>query len=709
MRVDSSTAVTILREDFEFDPTAERKTLLSMISATNDTVVSSALARPAARPAGDTALEQYATNLTEAAANHELDPVIGRFAEIERLEQILCRRSKNNPVLIGSPGVGKTAVVEGLAQAIATGAAPEALRNKQIYAVDMGALVAGARYRGDFEERLKKLLKEVVTRGDVILFLDELHTIVGAGSAEGSVDAANILKPLLARGRIQTIGATTNDEYRRYIAKDAALERRFQPVTVDPPSAEQTVEILRGLRSRYEAHHAVLITDAALSAAATLSDRYIADRLLPDKAVDLIDEAGSRTRLRQATFDPTIRPLYDQLQDLATQARKARTESRLADEAALVASASQVRHTIDGLLASMENPTNVVTDHTITEVLSAWAKIPLVRVSSDEASALLTLEDRLHDHVVGQHAATAAVARSVRRSRAGLKDENRPAGSFIFLGPSGVGKTELAKALAQCVVGDRSALLTLDMSEYMEKHTVSRLLGAPPGYVGYDEAGQLTEAVRKNPFSVILFDEIEKAHPDVFNVLLQILDEGRLTDAQGRIVNFANTFIVMTSNLGTDQLAKSKVGFASAKLAESVKRSDAAFDALKSHFRPEFLNRIDEVVVFDPLTRNDMHQVVDLLLTSTRSKVHAKGIDLQLSATARDFLVDHGSSEQLGARPLRRAIQRFVEDPLAEALLAGDFGAGATVVASVTPSGDELEFTEQHRALTGPNATHATE
>ena len=707
LRDADSTAGKILTQGYGLDLLAMRTTLLSLMANSREDGGDLAGASVARDPLGTSrggnqgagsALEQFGFNLTLAATEHQLDPVAGRFDEIERVIQILARRTKNNPVLIGEPGVGKTAIVEGLAQAIAEGSVPEPLRDKQIYTLDLAGMVAGAKYRGDFEERLKKVVKEATARGDVILFLDEIHTLVGAGAAEGSVDAANILKPMLARGQLQTIGATTLEEYRKYFEKDAALVRRFQTVQVDPPSIEDTVTILKGLRSRYEFHHKVLVTDDALEAAASLSERYITDRFLPDKAVDLIDEAGSRTRLQAAEVDPRLSALYDEIASTCEQMQTARQEDCLADLLTLTQHVDELRGEVATLLASTDiEAGNVVTAETVASVLSRWTKIPLVKVTNDEASRLLLLEDELHQRVIGQDAAVKSLARAVRRSRAGLKDEHRPAGSFIFLGPSGVGKTELAKALAETVIGDRNALVTLDMSEYMEKHTVSRLVGSPPGYVGYEEAGQLTEAVRRRPFSVVLFDEIEKAHPDVFNTLLQILEEGRLTDGQGRVVEFSNTFIVMTSNLGTAELAKSKIGFgpAATSTSSSALRSDAAFSALKAHFRPEFLNRIDDVIVFDPLTREDITQIVDIMLAGLGTRMAKHQMSLTVTDAAKGFLVDKGYDPQLGARPLRRAIQRFVEDPLAEQLLLEQFAAGTKVTADLAEDGSELVFSTE--------------
>ena len=548
-------------------------------------------------------LDQFGRNFTQLAREHKLDPVIGRVRELERVMQILSRRTKNNPVLIGEPGVGKTAIVEGLAQKIVANDVPDTLRNKQLYTLDLGALVAGSRYRGDFEERLKKVLKEIKTRGDILLFIDEIHTLVGAGAAEGAIDAASILKPMLARGELQTIGATTTDEYRKYVEKDAALERRFQPVKVDEPTLAHTIEILKGIREQYETHHRVTITDQALVAAANLADRYISDRFLPDKAIDLIDEAGSRLRIKRMATPPDLREIEQQLTQVQDE-KKAAVEDQRFEEAGRLRdrekSLLEEKSTKEAeVKAEGVDLFDEVDEEAVAEVLSIWTGIPVYKLTEEETQKLINMEGELHKRIIGQEAAVAAVSQSIRRTRAGLKDPKRPSGSFIFLGPTGVGKTELAKTLAEFLFGDDQAMITLDMSEYMEKHTVSRLVGSPPGYVGYEEGGQLTEAVRRKPFSVVLFDEIEKAHPDVFNTLLQILEEGRLTDSQGRTVDFRNTVLIMTSNLGTADLRKANVGFTTADSAMSYERMKSkVMDALKVHFRPEFLNRIDEVIVF---------------------------------------------------------------------------------------------------------------
>tara|TARA_B100001094_G_scaffold67749_1_gene63950 strand:- start:42652 stop:45183 length:2532 start_codon:yes stop_codon:yes gene_type:complete len=639
-------------------------------------------------PNSSMVLDQFGRNLTQLAKEKKLDPVIGRSREAERVMQVLSRRTKNNPVLVGEPGVGKTAIVEGLARSIATNDVPEPLRGKQLYTLDLGALVAGSRYRGDFEERLKKVLKEIKTRGDIILFIDELHTLVGAGAAEGAIDAASILKPMLARGELQTIGATTLDEYRKHLEKDAALERRFQKIIVDEPSVSHTIEILKGLRDRYEEHHKVTITDQALVAAANLADRYISDRHLPDKAIDLIDEAGSRLRLKRMETPPDFKEIENELA-IVTGEKKAAVESQDFEEA------GRLRDKEKELLNKKEAMENEMKDsgvdffdevdeEAIAEVLSVWTGIPVFKLTEEETAKLLRMEDELHKRVIGQEDSIKAVSQAIRRTRAGLKDPKRPSGSFIFLGPSGVGKTELAKTLAEFLFGDEQALISLDMSEYMEKHTVSRLMGSPPGYVGYEEGGQLTEAVRRKPFSVVLFDEIEKAHPDVFNALLQILEEGRLTDSQGRSVDFRNTVIIMTSNLGTRDLRKANLGFSTND--ESVtyqKMKDKVTESLKNHFRPEFLNRVDEVIVFHELSKSEVTEIVDLMVARVTEQLEMQGMGLEVTVEAKHYLADRGYDPELGARPLRRAIQRLVEDPLSERLLLKEFNAGQIVVVDI--------------------------
>jgi ATP-dependent Clp protease ATP-binding subunit ClpC len=640
-----------------------------------------------APPQGSMVLDQFGRNLTQLAREMKLDPVIGRDKEIERVMQVLSRRTKNNPVLIGDPGVGKTAVVEGLAQKIVKGDVPETLKGKQIYTLDLGALVAGSRYRGDFEERLKKVLKEIKSRGDIVLFIDELHTLVGAGAAEGAIDAASILKPMLARGELQTIGATTRDEYRKHLEKDAALERRFQPIDVNEPSVAHTIDILKGLRDRYESHHRVSFTDDALVAAANLSDRYISDRFLPDKAIDLIDEAGSRMRIRRMTAPPDVREVDEKIAEIRMQKESAvdsqdfqQAQSLKDEEQELIAERSRrEQEWKSGELDVLSE----IDEEEIAEVLSAWTGIPVFKLTEEETQKLLRMEDELHKRIVNQEEAVHAVSKAIRRTRAGLKDPKRPSGSFIFLGPSGVGKTELSKALAEFLFGDEGALVQLDMSEYMEKHTVSRLIGSPPGYVGYEEGGQLTEAVRRKPFSVVLFDEIEKAHPDVFNTLLQILEDGHLTDAQGHTVDFKNTVIIMTSNLGTRDIQKgTTLGFSPGGDEEVTyeKMKDKVMEELKRSFRPEFLNRIDEIIVFHSLSREHVKMIVDLMIRRLEQQLQSKDVDIELTDRAKGVLAEKGYDPALGARPLRRTIQRMVEDPLSEKLLYKEFTAGQTII-----------------------------
>jgi ATP-dependent Clp protease ATP-binding subunit ClpC len=626
--------------------------------------------------------------------------VIGREKEIERVMQVLSRRTKNNPVLIGEPGVGKTAVVEGLAQLIVRNEVPETLKDKQLYTLDLGSLVAGSRYRGDFEERLKKVLKEIRTRGDVILFIDEMHTLVGAGAAEGAIDAASILKPMLARGELQTIGATTLDEYRKYVEKDAALERRFQPIQVNEPSLAHTIEILKGLRDRYESHHKVTITDAALVGAATMADRYINDRFLPDKAIDLIDEAGARLRIRRMTAPPDLREFDDRIanvrrdkesaidsQDFEKAARLRDDEKRLMGE-----KAEREKEWKAGDLDVVAE----VDEELIAEVLATATGIPVFKLTEEESQRLLRMELELHKRVIGQEQAIHALSQAIRRTRAGLKDPKRPGGSFIFAGPSGVGKTELSKTLAEFLFGDEDALIALDMSEYSEKHTVSRLFGSPPGYVGYEEGGQLTEKVRRKPFSVVLFDEVEKAHPDIFNSLLQILEDGRLTDSQGRMVDFKNTVIIMTTNLGTRDISKGQnLGFANADDTKtSYERMKAKVnDELKAHFRPEFLNRIDDIIVFHQLSQAEIVEIVDLMLARLDERLRDKDMGIELTAPAKELLAKRGYDPVLGARPLRRTIQREIEDALSEKILFGDLRPGQIVVVGVEGEGESAEFT----------------
>ncbi|CAN1487919.1 clpA ATP-binding subunits of Clp protease and DnaK/DnaJ chaperones [Candidatus Nanopelagicaceae bacterium] len=651
-------------------------------------------------PSTSLVLDQFGRNLTQAAREGKLDPVIGRENEIERVMQVLSRRTKNNPVLIGEPGVGKTAVVEGLAQAIYKNDVPETLKDKQLYSLDLGALVAGSRYRGDFEERLKKVLKEIKTRGDIILFIDEIHTLVGAGAAEGAIDAASILKPMLARGELQTIGATTLDEYRKHVEKDAALERRFQPIQVKEPSVAHTIEILKGLRDRYETHHRVSITDGALSAAANMADRYISDRFLPDKAIDLIDEAGSRLRIKRMTAPAELREFDDKI----ANARKEKESAIDGQDFELAATLRDKEKTLIGEKQEAEknwkatdlDKVTEVDEELIAQVLSASTGIPVFKLTEEETARLLRMEDELHNRVIGQDQAIKALSQAIRRTRAGLKDPRRPGGSFIFAGPSGVGKTELSRTLASFLFGDQDALIQLDMSEYSERHTASRLFGAPPGYVGYDEGGQLTEKVRRRPFSVVLFDEIEKAHPDIFNSLLQVLEDGRLTDSQGRTVDFKNTVIIMTTNLGTRDISKSLgLGFANSDddLTNYERMKGKVSDELKSHFRPEFLNRIDDIIVFHQLTKPQIIQIVDLMLKNLDDRLQAKDMGIELTPAAKDLLAERGYDPLLGARPLRRVIQREIEDALSERILFGELKAGEIIVVDVEGEGAEAVFT----------------
>ena len=642
------------------------------------------------QPSTSLVLDQFGRNLTQAARETKLDPVIGREQEIERVMQVLSRRTKNNPVLIGEPGVGKTAVVEGLAQAIVKGDVPETLKGKQLYSLDLGALVAGSRYRGDFEERLKKVLKEIRTRGDIILFIDEIHTLVGAGAAEGAIDAASILKPMLARGELQTIGATTLDEYRKHLEKDAALERRFQPIQVREPSVAHTIEILKGLRDRYETHHKVTISDSALVSAATLADRYISDRFLPDKAIDLIDEAGSRLRIRRMTQPPEIRAYDDKIAEVRKEKESAIDGQDFEKAAALRdKEKTLMQEKIEKEKSWKAGDLDVVADvdeELIAEVLSTATGIPVFKLTEAETARLLRMEDELHKRVIGQEQAIHALSQAIRRTRAGLKDPRRPGGSFIFAGPSGVGKTELSRTLASFLFGDEDALIQLDMSEYSEKHTASRLFGAPPGFVGYDEGGQLTEKVRRRPFSVVLFDEIEKAHPDIFNSLLQVLEDGRMTDAQGRVVDFKNTIIIMTTNLGTRDISKSlSLGFINPNdsVGNYERMKAKVQDELKSHFRPEFLNRIDDIIVFHQLTESEIIQIVDLMIANLENRLKTKEMGIELTSAAKGILAKRGYDPLLGARPLRRTIQREIEDALSEKILFGELKSGQIVVIDV--------------------------
>lgn len=643
-------------------------------------------------------LADFGTDLNESAKQGKIDPVIGRDKEISRVIQILSRRTKNNPVLIGEPGVGKTAIAEGLAQRIVNGNVPEILRNKRIISLSISSMLAGAKYRGEFEERLKKAIDEVQKHDDMIIFIDEIHTLVGAGATEGAMDAANILKPALARGEFQVIGATTLDEYKKHIEKDAALERRFQPVLVGEPSEEDALEILKGLRDRYEAFHKAKITDEALEAAVSLSSRYITDRFLPDKAIDVVDEAASKVRMKVFSAAPDVKALETRLADVKKEKEAAVTAQEFEKAAEMRDEEKRIEKEInDKKNAAKENSDAklVVTDEDIASVVAQWTGIPVSKIAQEESESLLHLEEELHKRVIGQDEAVVAVSKAVRRARAGLKDPKRPIGSFLFLGPTGVGKTELARALAVALFGDETAMIRLDMSEYMEKHTVSRLVGAPPGYVGYEEGGQLTDAVRRKPYSVILLDEVEKAHADFFNILLQVLDDGRLTDSQGRTVDFRNTVIIMTSNLGANALRKSspELGFLAAKKSDSA--SDASnevnfkeakksvMDAVKRHFRPEFLNRIDEMIVFHALTSNDLKQIVTILMDTVVKRLGDMGLSLEISPAAMDMLVKEGSDFSMGARPLKRAIQRLIEDPISDLILQGNAPEGATIKADV--------------------------
>lgn len=643
-------------------------------------------------------LADFGTDLNESAKQGKIDPVIGRDKEIARVIQILSRRTKNNPVLIGEPGVGKTAIAEGLAQRIVNGNVPEILRNKRIISLSISSMLAGAKYRGEFEERLKKAIDEVQKHDDMIIFIDEIHTLVGAGATEGAMDAANILKPALARGEFQVVGATTLDEYKKHIEKDAALERRFQPVLVGEPSGEDALEILKGLRDRYEAFHKAKITDEALEAAVSLSSRYITDRFLPDKAIDVVDEAASKVRMKVFSAAPDVKALETQLADVKKEKEAAVTAQEFEKAAEMRDEEKRIEKEInDKKKAAKENSDAklVVTDEDIASVVAQWTGIPVSKIAQEESESLLHLEEELHKRVIGQDDAVTAVAKAVRRARAGLKDPKRPIGSFLFLGPTGVGKTELARALASSLFGDESAMIRLDMSEYMEKHTVSRLVGAPPGYVGYEEGGQLTDAVRRKPYSVILLDEVEKAHADFFNILLQVLDDGRLTDSQGRTVDFRNTVIIMTSNLGAKALRKDspELGFLAAKKADSntedvsvvnfKEAKKSVMDSVKRHFRPEFLNRIDEMIVFHALTSNDLKQIVTILMDTVVKRLGDMGLSLEISPAAMDLLVKEGSDFSMGARPLKRAIQRLIEDPISDLILQGNAPEGAIIKADV--------------------------
>jgi ATP-dependent Clp protease ATP-binding subunit ClpC len=674
--------------DFDADADKIRNEIIRMLSGPGRRQQGGGGGAPGEKAKSSKLLDQFGRNLTKQASEGKLDPVVGRQTEIERVMQILSRRTKNNPVLIGEPGVGKTAVVEGLAARISSNQVPELLKNKQIYTLDLAALVAGSKYRGEFEERLKKVMKEITQRGDIILFIDELHNLVGAGAAEGAIDAASILKPALARGELQTIGATTLDEYRKYLERDAALERRFQQIRVDEPTVDDTVQILRGLRDRYEAHHRCRITDEALHAAASLADRYIQDRHLPDKAIDLIDEAGSRMRIRSMSAPPRYRELEEEIEKV----RKDKEESienqefekaaSLRDkERKLTQKKRELEENWRENQADAEQPE--VGEEEIADIVSMWTGIPVFKLTEAESARLVRMEDELHKRVIGQEEAITAVSKAIRRARAGIKDPKRPTGSFIFLGPSGVGKTELARTLAEFLFGDEDAMIQVDMSEYMEKHSVSRLVGSPPGYIGYDEGGQLTEAVRRKPYSVLLLDEIEKAHPDVFNILLQILEEGKLTDAQGRRVDFRNTIVIMTSNIGAGQISKN-VGLGFSMGDESGLSYDdmknRVMSELKKVFRPELLNRIDEIIVFHKLTREEISTIVDLQMKRVREQMAQHDVVIELTDEAKDLLVEQGYDPAMGARPLRRAIQRVIEDPLADFVLGRSLEPGSTIL-----------------------------
>ena len=660
-------------------------------------------------PSPDSMLKEFGTDLTKKASDGKLDPVIGRAGEIERVMQVLSRRQKNNPLLIGEPGVGKTAVVEGLAQLIVANQVPDLLRNKRLFTLDVSALVAGSKYRGEFEDRLKKCIKEVQDAGDIILFIDEMHTLIGAGSAEGSIDAAAILKPPLSRGEIQVIGATTIDEYRKHLEKDSALERRFQPITVGEPNEEQAIRILGGLRDRYEAHHQVHFTDEALQAAVEMSDRYIQDRFLPDKAIDVIDEAGARMRIRNMTLPKELRDLDDKLREVRSKKDKAIGAQDFETAAELRDKESKLKTEREQAEKKWEEDTSKqvsqVTVKDIADVVSMTTGVPVSNLTEAETEKLLRMESVLHERVIGQDEAVTALSKAIRRSRAGLKDPKRPAGSFIFLGPSGVGKTELSKALAEFLFNSEDALLSFDMSEYMEKHSVSRLVGSPPGYVGFDEGGQLTKAVRQKPYSVVLFDEIEKAHPDVFNILLQILEEGRLTDAQGRTVDFRNTVIIMTSNVGAREIAQTTpLGFSGndhAGLSDKEIKSRVMAE-MKKLFRPEFLNRIDEIIVFKSLTDEQIAQIVELMVADLRERMIAQNMSINLTPAATKLIAKEGTDTTFGARPLRRAIQRLLEDPLSEQILGGKWQSGSIVDVDVDESGENLEFKQGSGVVPAP-------
>ncbi|MFL5940769.1 MAG: ATP-dependent Clp protease ATP-binding subunit [Gaiellaceae bacterium] len=686
--------------DFDADAEKIRNEIIRMLSGPGRRQAGAGGGPGGEKSKSSKLLDQFGRNFTKQAQEGKLDPVVGRQTEIERIMQILARRQKNNPVLIGEPGVGKTAIVEGLAQRISSNQVPEILKGKQIYSLDLAALVAGSKYRGEFEERLKKVMKEIQQRGDIVLFIDELHNLVGAGAAEGAIDAASILKPALARGELQTIGATTLDEYRKYLERDAALERRFQQVRVEEPTVDDSVQILRGLRDRYEAHHRVTITDEALKAAAELSDRYIQDRHLPDKAIDLIDEAASRLRIKSMSAPPRYRELEDEIERVRKE-KEASIENQEFEKAASLRDKerklTQKKRELEDDWRNSEDSEEQpeVGEEEIADIVSMWTGIPVFKLTEAESARLVRMEDELHKRVIGQEEAIVAVSRSIRRARAGIKDPKRPTGSFIFLGPSGVGKTELARTLAEFLFGDEDAMIQVDMSEYMEKHSVSRLVGSPPGYIGYDEGGQLTEAVRRKPYSVVLLDEVEKAHPDVFNILLQILEDGRLTDAQGRKVDFRNTIVIMTSNIGAATISKNQtlgfsVGDDSGLSYDEMK--DRIMGELKKVFRPELLNRIDEVIVFHKLTKDEIMTIVDLMMKRLRDQMGEHEAVIELTDGAKELLVEKGYDPTMGARPLRRAIQRYIEDPLADFVLGRELGGGATILVD-RKNDDEVDIT----------------
>jgi len=698
MKEGESVAVRILME-LGVDPQRLYNEILRLLN--DEAPGGSSEPKRSSRSSNTPTLNQFGRDLTEMARDGKIDPVIGRDKEIERVIQILSRRTKNNPCLIGEPGVGKTAIAEGLAQKIVEGNIPEILKDKRVVTLDLSSMVAGAKYRGEFEERLKKAMDEIRKSGDVILFIDEMHTIIGAGAAEGAIDASNILKPSLARGEIQVIGATTLDEYRKHIEKDAALERRFQPIIVGEPTEKEALEILKGVRDKYEAHHRVKITDGALEAAVRLSARYINDRYLPDKAIDLIDEAASRVRLKAFTAPPDLKKLEEQVENLKKEKEDAVRTQEFEKAARIRDEEQKLRNELEKAKnewqQKQQTKTDTVVEDDIAEIVSSWTGIPVRRLAEEESERLLKLEDVLHKRVIGQDEAVKAVSKAIRRGRVGLKDPKRPVGSFIFLGPTGVGKTELTKALAEAMFGDENAMIRIDMSEYMEKHTVSKLIGSPPGYVGYDEGGQLTEKVRWKPYSVVLFDEIEKAHPDVFNILLQILDDGRLTDSQGRTVDFRNTIIIMTSNVGARLITEPKrLGFSAggderAKNYEDMKNN--VMGELKKTFRPEFLNRIDEIIVFHPLSEENIRSIVGLMLGTLKKRLQQNGISIEVTQEAENLLSKKGFDPVYGARPLRRAIQNMVEDKLAEEMLEGRISKGDMVL--IDAQNDELTFTKK--------------